>query len=373
MISSSPRSRAASSPAPERTPEPARRGSFRDLAGRPVLPVRFGPVSAQPSRRTVLIGLGIAVLLLILGAWAMTQGDRNLSAGQVWDALMARGERLDIYFVNQVRLPRVLAALLVGACLGLSGAIFQIISGNALGSPDIIGFTHGAATGALIQIILFDAGPLGTAVGAVVGGFATAAAVYLLARHGGLQGDRLVLIGLGLGAALAALNTLLVVRASLGQAQTAASWLAGSLNTMNWSKLLLVIIALAVLGPVLLRASRPLGLMRLPDAVGIGLGEPIGRWRNLLLFIGVLLVSVATAITGPLAFVALAAPHIARSLTRTTGAGLVPSALMGALIVLGSDLIGQYVFPATLQVGVVTGALGGSYLIYLIFRERHQP
>ncbi|WHS50950.1 iron chelate uptake ABC transporter family permease subunit [Rothia sp. SD9660Na] len=341
----------------------------RDLAGRRCLTLWAG-IRAQVPLRLTAYNLTIIALILTLGIWAMTRGDYPLTPTQVVQAIFGEGTKLGIYFVTEVRAPRIIAALLVGAALGLSGSIFQTISGNALGSPDIIGFTYGAATGALINIIAFNAGPTGIAVGAVTGGLATSLLVYLLTRHTGLQGFRLVLIGIGVGSTLSAINSLLVVRASLTQAQTAASWLAGSLNTMNWTKTGSLALALLILLPLLLAMARPLTSLRFGDAVSAGLGVRVSSLRIGSLFIGVLLVSLATATTGPLAFVALAAPHIAKTITRASGTALGSSALTGALLVLSSDLIGQYALPTTLQVGVVTGALGGIYLIYLIATER---
>jgi iron complex transport system permease protein len=348
------------------------RGLFRkDMSGRSVVSIRR-VIHADFPVRQLVVHLLLALVLAAVAGWAMTQGERNLGPSGVYEPLMGRGDRLDVYFVNQVRLPRVAAAIAVGAALGLSGATFQILSGNPLGSPDVIGFTHGAATGALLQILVFDAGPFGVAAGAILGGFGTGLIIYLLTRHTGLRGYRLVLIGIGTGATLGAINSLLVVRASLTQAQTAASWLAGSLNTMNWSKTLLIASGLLILSPVLMKASGPLAMLRFGDQLAVGRGVRVNAWRVTGMFVGVLLVGLATAMTGPLAFVALAAPHIGRSLTASRGAGLTTAALMGAVIVLCSDVAGQHLLPVSLNAGVVTGALGGLYLVYLIIVERRR-
>ena len=170
---------------------------------------------------------------------------------------MGEGKPIAVTFAQQ-RAARIVAALLVGAALGLSGSIFQVISGNALGSPDIIGFTNGAATGALLQIIVFNSGPVEVALGAVIGGLATSILVWLMTRNTGLHGFRLVLVGIGVGSTLAAFNALLVVRASLTQAQTAASWLAGSLNDMTWERTYSLLGLLLVVTPLLLMLVRPL-------------------------------------------------------------------------------------------------------------------
>ena len=344
-----------------------RRG--RDLGGRPVLTVR-GPVSAQVPWRVLILNVALVVLIAALAFWGMLQGDYNIAPDKVIPALLGEGKQITVAFAQQ-RAARIVAALLVGAALGLSGAIFQVISGNALGSPDIIGFTNGAATGALLQIIVFNSGPVEVALGAVVGGLATSVLVWLLTRRTGLHGFRLVLVGIGVGSTLAAFNSLLVVRASLTQAQTAASWLAGSLNDITWERTYALLGLLLVVTPLLMMLVRPLGAIRFGDQVASGLGVSVNAYRVAALFIGVLLVSLATATTGPIAFVALAAPHIAKTLARSGGVGFTSAALMGALMVLGSDLIGRFAVPGRIiQVGVVTGAIGGLYLIYLIYLER---
>ena len=344
-----------------------RRG--RDLGGRPVLTVR-GPLSAQVPWRVLILNVALVVLIAALAFWGMLQGDYKIAPEKMIPALLGEGKQITVAFAQQ-RAARIVAALLVGAALGLSGAIFQVISGNALGSPDIIGFTNGAATGALLQIIVFNSGPVEVALGAVVGGLATSVLVWLLTRRTGLHGFRLVLVGIGVGSTLAAFNALLVVRASLTQAQTAASWLAGSLNDITWERTYALLGLLFVVTPLLLMLVRPLGAIRFGDQVASGLGVSVNAYRVAALFIGVLLVSLATATTGPIAFVALAAPHIAKTLARSGGVGFTSAALMGALMVLGSDLIGRFAVPGRIiQVGVVTGAIGGLYLIYLIYLER---
>lgn len=344
-----------------------RRG--RDLGGRPVLTLR-GPLSAQVPWRVLILNVALVAAIAALGFWGMLQGDYKLAPEKVIPALMGEGRPIAVAFAQQ-RAARIVAALLVGAALGLSGAIFQVISGNALGSPDIIGFTNGAATGALLQIIVFNSGPVEVALGAVLGGLTTSLLVWLVTRRTGLHGFRLVLVGIGVGSTLAAFNALLVVRASLTQAQTAASWLAGSLNDMTWERTFALLGVLVVVIPLLLTLVRPLGAIRFGDQVASGLGVNVNAYRVSALFIGVLLVSLATATTGPIAFVALAAPHIAKTLARSGGVGFTSSALMGALMVLGSDLIGRFAIPGRIiQVGVVSGAIGGLYLIYLIYLER---
>ena len=181
----------------------------------------------------------------------------------------------------------MVAAIVVGAALGVSGALFQNVTRNPLGSPDIIGFTTGAATGALVQIIVTGGDTRAVAVGALVGGLATAVAVQLLVRPHGPTGQRLVLVGIGVGATLAAVNTLLVLRASLVAAQTAGQWLAGSLNTMLWPRVVLVSVAVVALLLLAIPLARPLAMLALGDDVARGAGVPVQQVRTASVVVGV--------------------------------------------------------------------------------------
>ncbi|OLT09219.1 ABC transporter permease [Pseudonocardia sp. CNS-139] len=326
---------------------------------------------ARVERRTAVT---VAVLAVLVAAGVCAEvviGDYTSSVGESLTALVGLGDDpVATLFVQRLRLPRALVAVVVGAALGVSGAIFQAVSGNPLGSPDVIGFTTGAATGALVGIIVVGGTPGQIVAGALLGGAATAAAVYVLARRGGrVPGGRLVLVGVGIGAVLSAVNALLVVRASLDTAQTAANWLAGSLNATTWERLLLPGLAVAVLLPAALLHSRRLALLTMGDDVAAGMGVPPDRLRRRLVVLGVALVCVATAATGPIAFVALMAPQLARRLARSPGVGMTAAAAMGAALVLAADLTAQRLFaPTQLPVGVVTGAVGGIYLVLLLSR-----
>lgn len=334
--------------------------------------LRLGGWSVRFERRAAVVYLALLVVALAAAIASILIGDYGISLDQVLAALWSNADdRLAQYFVTQVRLPRAVTALLVGAALGMSGAIFQTVSGNPLGSPDVIGFTTGAATGALVQIIVLGGDTLAVALASVAGGLATAAIVYGLAWRSGVAGFRLVLVGIGVGAVLAAVNSLLVVKAPLEAAQTAAQWLAGSLNSTLWPEATAVAVALAVLTPVAVAWVRPLGQLPLGDAAATGLGVRVERSRLVLIVVGVALMGVATASTGPVAFIALAAPHLVRKLTRTPGVALLGAALMGGVLVLVSDLIARRLFaPTELAVGVVTGSLGGIYLVWLLAVER---
>ncbi len=332
--------------------------------------LRLGPWSWLWRPRSLWVGLALLAAGLALAVLLMGTGTIRLAPGQVLAGLLGTTEDPTIArVVQRIRLPRVLTALLVGAALGLSGAVFQSLSRNALGSPDVIGFTTGAATGAIAAIILFGAGALATALGAVGSGIATALAVLLLSRRGG--GYRLILVGIGVGTVLSGVNTMLMVMTHVDMAMSAQIWLAGSLAARSWPHVWTAVAGLALFAPPVLITARHLLLLEMGEDMAAQLGLRVGRARLVLVLAAVGLCSVATACTGPIAFIALAGPQIARRLTCAPGVPLVSGALTGAVLLLGADLLGQSpLWGLTSPIGLTTGLLGGLYLIALIAMDR---
>ncbi|GAA1402515.1 iron chelate uptake ABC transporter family permease subunit [Pseudonocardia kongjuensis] len=320
--------------------------------------------------RAVLV---CAVLVAVLAATAvvgLTVGDFDVPPADVLAALRGEATGRARFIVTGLRLPRLLVAMLVGAALGVAGAIFQGLSRNPLGSPDIIGFTAGSATGALLVLLVGRGGTAGIAAGAVFGGFAAAVLVYLLSYRRGVSGFRLILVGIGVSAMLGGVNAYLVTRAQLRDAQAAQLWLTGSVNGRGWDHVTLIGLTVLVLLPFAVLLGRALPQLELGDEVARARGLVVERSRALLMLVGIGLTAVATAVAGPIAFVALAAPQIARRLTRTPGPGLVPAALTGAALLTVGDVAAQRIFaPVPIPVGVATAALGGIYLAWLLARQ----
>jgi iron complex transport system permease protein len=334
------------------------------------LRIRGDAVSLRLHGRSLAVGTGLAVALLAVMAVTLTTGEYPLSLGEVATALLGQGEGGASFIVTTLRLPRLLTAMLVGAALALSGAILQTLSGNALGSPDIIGFTHGSATGALVAIIVLGGSMTQIAAGALIGGVVTAVAIYLLAFTGGVHGYRFILVGIGISAMALAANSYLITRASLHDALAAQAWLIGSVNGRNWDHVVAVGGALVALVPLTLYFGRRLSLLQLGDEAARSLGVGVERTKLVLITASVGLSAVATAVAGPISFVALAAPQLVRKLLRGNGPGLVPAALMGALLLAGGDLAVQLLFPVSqLPVGTATGTIGGLYLFWLLARQ----
>lgn len=267
-------------PGPELSKEAGAAASSSEISPRSTrhLVWRWRGWSVRWEKRAGLVRLVLLLVGAALVGYAVTLGDYPISLGQVLASLGGTADDpLAQYFVTDVRLPRIITALVVGAALGISGTIFQTISDNPLGSPDIIGFTTGAATGALVAIILVGASPHGVSLGAVLGGLGAALLIYLLAWRQGVNGFRLVLVGIGVSAALAAINTLLIVKASLDSAQQAEQWKAGSFNAASWSNLLWLAVAMVLLVPAILAVVRGLGMVPFGDDAATALGVRVER------------------------------------------------------------------------------------------------
>ncbi|WP_368494708.1 iron-enterobactin ABC transporter permease [Escherichia coli] len=321
------------------------------------------------SRRLLITCLLLISACVVAGIWGLRSGAVTLETSQVFAALMGDAPRSMTMVVTEWRLPRVLMALLIGAALGVSGAIFQSLMRNPLGSPDVMGFNTGAWSGVLVAMVLFGQDLTAIALAAMMGGIVTSLLVWLLAWRNGIDTFRLIIIGIGVRAMLVAFNTWLLLKASLETALTAGLWNAGSLNGLTWAKTSpsAPIIILMLIAALLVRRMR---LLEMGDDTACALGVSVERSRLLMMLVAVVLTAAATALAGPISFIALVAPHIARRISGTARWGLTQAALCGALLLLAADLCAQQLFmPYQLPVGVVTVSLGGIYLIVLLIQE----
>lgn len=339
--------------------------------GRSVHVVRgfCGRLSARFDRLSIFIGLMLAVLSLGVTALSLASGKYPIALVELLGALVGYGDDMVRMIVVEWRLPRVALAFLLGAALGMSGAIFQSLTRNPLGSPDIIGFSAGSYTGALVVMLLLSGGYYWTAAGALIGGIVTTIAVYLLAWRRGVQGFRLIIVGIGVAAMLSAFNAWMIREAELQVAMSAAIWGAGSLNGLGFEQLSPVAVVLGILLPVTLSLARSMRQLEMGDDIARASGVNANRTRLLLMVLGVALIAIVTTAAGPISFIALAAPQIARRLTRSAGVALIPSALTGGLLLLAADWAAQHAFGVQLPVGVMTVSIGGLYFIWILIRE----
>lgn len=272
------------------------------------------------------------------------------------------------FTVGHLRLPRALLSVLAGLSFGLGGVAFQIMLRNPLASPDIIGVSSGASAAAVFAIVVLQWSGSAVAIFAVIAGLAVALLVYSLSFRNGAAGSRLILVGIGVAAMIESFIAYTLSRAPSWNLQEAMRWLTGSVNSAQLSQALPVLLALAVFGGLLLNRRRDLEALRLGDDAAAALGVRVGATRITVIICAVGMIAVATAVTGPIAFVAFLSGPIAARVIGPNGSILIPSALVGACLVLVGDYIGQFLLPRRYPVGVVTGALGAPYLIYLIIR-----
>lgn len=337
-----------------------------------LLPERVDPAQLRRRhiRRRVVVSGALVWLLLAAFAVALTLGDVHLSLGQIVNGLAGRGDRLADLVLHRLRLPRALCAILVGAALAVSGSICQSLARNPLATPDILGVNLGASSAVCVGILSFGLTGPGVVVAALVGALAAGGLLYGLAWKDGIQGARLILIGIGLAAAGgAALSYVLTTKPAL-ETQRALFWLVGSLNEASWEQVRIGLVALAVLLVSAPWCMRYLAGLELGDEVAAALGVPVTRARAVVLTIAVVLAALAVSVAGPLAFVGLVAAPIARRLTGTAGYAHLSAASIGALVVLAADNIGAHALgPIPVPAGVVTSVVGAPYLLFLLTRS----
>jgi iron complex transport system permease protein len=349
-----------------------------------ITPVRFGAASwLVPVRATVVTLIGL-VLLLLLVAIDLSVGDFPIPLGDVVRTLLGGGDAGQRFIVMELRLPQTMAAVAVGAALGLAGALTQTLARNPLASPDILGITEGAAFAAVLVIVASGASgyggglvtgrlqELGLPLAAFTGAMVTATLLYLFSWRRGLDVQRLVLVGIGLGATLTAGTSYLLVNSRIQDAASAQIWLSGSLTARGWEHVRPVLLTLAILVPVALLLVRSLNAMLLGDDAARGLGVRLQLTQLGVLVAAAGLASVSVAAVGPLEFVAFVVPQVALRLTGGSRPPMLASMVAGAILVVGADLITRAVLPFPLPAGIVTAAIGAPYLIWLLVRTNRR-
>ncbi|WIE66280.1 iron chelate uptake ABC transporter family permease subunit [Curtobacterium sp. MCLR17_036] len=322
-------------------------------------------------RRELVVLAAVLVVLVALVLVGLGVGSIPLSPAQVVGALVGHGDRISDFVIGQLRGPRVLAAVLVGASLGVAGGIVQSVVRNPIASPDVIGITSGASAAGITAIVLFGASG-GTLFSVVLAGAVVVSLVIAaLAWRRGITGNRVVLVGIGVAAICLSITGWMLTSGTVTQAGTALLWLSGSLNAVDRSLIGVLGVAFVVLMVLALVQSSRLTVLSLGDEVAAALGLRPDRAKVLLLLTAVCLTAAAVATAGPVSFVALMAAPIARRLVGGGRVALGAVAAVGAVVTLGSDLVAQFAIPGNaLPVGVVTGVVGAPYLLWLLVRSR---
>ncbi|OBZ95556.1 ABC transporter permease [Pararhizobium polonicum] len=318
-------------------------------------------------RHSMMLAVLLALVVAIFGI-TLSVGQSFAPPMDVVRVLLGEAVPGTSFTVGQLRLPRAVLSILAGMCFGLGGVAFQIMLRNPLASPDIIGITSGAGAAAVFAIVVLSmTGPM-VSVLAVVAGLGVAVLVYGLSFRNGVAGTRLILVGIGVSAMLQSVIAYILTAAPAWSLQEAMRWLTGSVNGAQLEQALPLLLALVLFGGILLSRTRDLEALQLGDDTAAALGVRVARTRMLVIVSAVGMIATATAVTGPIAFVAFLSGPIAARIVRGNGSLLVPSALVGAALVIAGDYAGQLLLPSRYPVGVVTGALGAPYLIYLIVR-----
>lgn len=325
------------------------------------------------STRSLVVTGALAGAVAVLFVLTLMVGSVWLGADEVIASVLHLAGDASVDFIVQgLRLPTATSALAVGLALGASGTIFQQLLRNSLASPDFVGIASGAGLAAATGIVLLQLGGLAVSGLALGGAVGAALLMYLLAWRDGVTGYRFILIGIGVAACFDGLIGYVLTRAQLFEARQVMRWLTGSIGQADHTERRLLLGALLVLLPVAVLLRRQLRVLDLGDDTARGLGARTELSRAGLLAVAVVLVALAVAVAGPIAFVALVAGPVANRLLGPAAGGIVPAALVGAALLLMADLVAARLLPTPLPTGVVTGAVGAPYLLWLLATTNRQ-
>ena len=326
---------------------------------------------ARLRREFATIGI-LGAVTVVLAALSLAVGAYSVSLPDLVATLLGQGQGKDNFIVLQLRLPRLTMAILAGLAFAVAGALFQSILGNPLASPDLIGITSGASVSAVFAILVLGLSGFAVSGFAFAGALVVAASIYLLSWRSGIAGYRFVLVGIGIAFMVQATLGYLLTRADVRDAQGALIWMVGSLSGTRWVEVAVAAIVIGALLPLVALLARRLTTLQLGDDLARGLGLRVDLSRVALLAVAVGLAAAGTAAVGPVAFVAFVAAPIARRTVRTGSLALVPSALVGVVLVVGADFVSQHLLPGGVQVpvGIITGAIGAPYLLWLLATNR---
>lgn len=321
----------------------------------------------QKSRRWRIGALfAITALLFLL---SLMIGQRFVNPAEILQIGMGQNVDGANFVVEKLRFPRSLLSLAVGLSFGAAGAAFQTMLRNPLASPDIIGINAGASAAAVFAIVVLSATGMTISILAIIFSLLIAALIYALAFKDGVTGARIILIGVGVAAMLDSAIAFLLKRAMVWDMQEALRWLTGSVNGAKLEYVFPVFGALIVFGGALYSQAQKLELLRLGDDAASSLGISVQQTKLIVTLSAVALIAVATAAAGPISFVAFLSGPIAARIIGQNGSILLPAAFVGAVLVLGADLVGQHGLPHRYPVGVITGAIGAPFLIYLTIQS----
>ncbi|GIN70307.1 ABC transporter permease [Bacillus sp. J14TS2] len=322
----------------------------------------------QRRRRWMVVTTLLTVLAGVLCLLMLLLGNTIYPIKEVYRTLMGEQIQGVSFAVNVIRLPRMVAGFFAGLAFGIAGTIFQTLFRNPLANPNVLGITGGSSAAAVFCIVILQASNAVISVASLVAGLITVIVIYGLSRVRGFSIGRLILIGIGVQAMFDALISYLLLVSAEQNLPAALRWLNGSLNGSQMHELPPLIISVLILVPIVILLTKHLSVLELGEQSAVSLGVNTDMTRMLLVLSSVVMISLATSTTGPIAFISFLAGPIAKRLVGAGFSTIIPAGLVGANLVLAADLIGQFAFNVRFPVGVITGIIGAPYLIYLLIR-----
>lgn len=323
--------------------------------------------------KSILILAILSIVLIALSILCLSIGGVSIPVKEIILSLLGKNKEGSDLIIMQFRMPRIVAAVLVGAALAVAGAVLQGVIRNPLASPDLLGVTGGASVAVVAFMTLYT----GYSVHwipfiAVAGAFVIAALNYALAWKNGVSPFRLVLIGIGISTAMGALTIFLLISGPAYLAAQVLNWMTGSIYGTSWKYIEVLWPWVAIFIPLSILYAKELNVQSLGEATAIGLGSQLQLSRMILLFYSVALAGAAVGIAGTISFLGLLAPHMARKLIGHSYKLVIPvSAILGAMILLLADLAGRTLFqPLDIPAGVFTAGIGAPFFMYLLFKRK---
>ncbi|MFQ3544618.1 iron ABC transporter permease [Halobacillus rhizosphaerae] len=326
---------------------------------------------------TMVIGLIIAIIVTMLVS--LNLGVMHISPSEVFQTMTGNGSSQSHMVLFSFRLPRMFIALLIGAGMAVSGAILQSVTQNGLADPGIIGINAGAGFSVVLYIFFFQGAVSAVSdfsvfllpIASLLGSSVAAILIYAISWRNGISPMRLVLVGIGINSAFAALIIIFQLKMDPKDFLRATVWLSGNISGTDWTYVLALLPWILILIPMAIMKAGTLNSLHLGDDIAAGLGAHVEKERRILLFIAVALAGASVSVGGGIAFVGLVVPHLARRIVGPMHGALIPiTAMMGALLLLLADTIGRNILsPSEIPVGLVVSVVGGSYFIYLLMKS----
>ncbi|MGD6941921.1 FecCD family ABC transporter permease [Cytobacillus gottheilii] len=319
-------------------------------------------------RRWILVTSLLFILAIVLCCAMLLLGNTIYPVNDVIRTLSGEQIKGVTFAVNTIRLPRMLAGLFAGFAFGIAGYIFQTMLRNPLANPNVIGITSGSSAAAVFCIVILHTSNTVVSIVSVIAALITVILIYLLSKGRTFSIGRLILVGIGIQAMLDAFISYVLLKGDQQDIPAAIRWLSGSLNGSQMDELPPLVIAVLICTPIVLLLGKHLSILELGEQAATTLGVRTDLARILLIVSSVCMIALATATTGPIAFVSFLAGPIAKRIVGIGFSSIIPAGLVGANLVLAADLIGQFAFEVRFPVGIITGILGAPYLIFLLIR-----